>query len=251
MSNRDENHDDKDDLQVSWLEAAVAEGPNSPDSPNFDPFTACFCAKRDLISRTATAIAAAAAGDNGHNNAIHEYCASSPHPAPSTDSHDSSRGRGADSENTTENNIFNTNTSTAITTNTKTTIVANTTTTNNTIRSSSSNCSSRRSSSNISDSNISDNSSCCCNKNNSRSKMQRKAVRRLQAGGYFLLWLVFSETYKHCSVEVLKVLPDVPITIASIQHSVGLFLYVGPMWLLRIRKRPKLFAMGCSLWDLM
>jgi solute carrier family 35, member E1 len=64
----------------------------------------------------------------------------------------------------------------------------------------------------------------------------------LTTGGYFALWYLFSVAYNVYNKQSLSVL-DFPFTIAFIQMAVGC-LYFVPLWLLGIRKAPKLRVDG-------
>ena len=60
----------------------------------------------------------------------------------------------------------------------------------------------------------------------------------LQVGTYFALWYLFNIAYNIYNKQSLNVL-DFPWTVATIQMATGI-LYFVPMWLLGIRKAPKL-----------
>ena len=60
----------------------------------------------------------------------------------------------------------------------------------------------------------------------------------LQVGSYFALWYLFNIAYNIYNKQALNVL-DYPWTIATIQMATGI-LYFVPVWLLGIRKAPKL-----------
>jgi solute carrier family 35 protein E1 len=60
----------------------------------------------------------------------------------------------------------------------------------------------------------------------------------LQIGTYFALWYLFNIAYNIYNKQALNVLAF-PWTIATIQMATGI-LYFAPMWLLGIRKAPKL-----------
>jgi len=60
----------------------------------------------------------------------------------------------------------------------------------------------------------------------------------LQTGTYFALWYLFNIGYNIYNKRALNVL-DFPWTIATIQMATGLAYFV-PLWLLKIRKAPKL-----------
>jgi solute carrier family 35 protein E1 len=60
----------------------------------------------------------------------------------------------------------------------------------------------------------------------------------LQVGSYFALWYLFNIAYNIYNKQALNVLAF-PWTIATIQMATGI-LYFAPMWLLGIRKAPKL-----------
>jgi solute carrier family 35 protein E1 len=62
----------------------------------------------------------------------------------------------------------------------------------------------------------------------------------LQIGTYFALWYLFNIAYNIYNKQALNVL-DYPWTIATLQMATGLFYFV-PLWLLGIRKAPKLNA---------
>lgn len=63
-------------------------------------------------------------------------------------------------------------------------------------------------------------------------------VDTLQTGTYFALWYLFNIGYNIYNKQGLNVL-DYPWTIATIQMAVGIAYFV-PLWLLKIRKAPKL-----------
>jgi solute carrier family 35, member E1 len=60
----------------------------------------------------------------------------------------------------------------------------------------------------------------------------------LTIGSYFALWYLFNIAYNIYNKQALNVL-DYPWTIATIQMAVGI-LYFAPLWLLGLRKAPKL-----------
>jgi len=60
----------------------------------------------------------------------------------------------------------------------------------------------------------------------------------LQIGTYFALWYLFNIGYNIYNKQALNVL-DFPWTVATIQMATGIFYFV-PMWLLGLRKAPKL-----------
>jgi len=60
----------------------------------------------------------------------------------------------------------------------------------------------------------------------------------LQIGTYFALWYLFNIAYNIYNKQALNVL-SYPWTIATIQMATGIFYFV-PMWLLKLRKAPKL-----------
>ncbi|CAJ1947477.1 unnamed protein product [Cylindrotheca closterium] len=62
----------------------------------------------------------------------------------------------------------------------------------------------------------------------------------LQVGFYFALWYLFNIAYNIYNKQALNVL-DFPWTVATIQMATGIFYFV-PLWLLGIRKAPKLNA---------
>jgi solute carrier family 35 protein E1 len=65
-------------------------------------------------------------------------------------------------------------------------------------------------------------------------------METLQVGTYFALWYLFNIAYNIYNKQALNVL-DYPWTIATLQMATGLFYFV-PLWLLGIRKAPKLNA---------
>jgi solute carrier family 35, member E1 len=65
-----------------------------------------------------------------------------------------------------------------------------------------------------------------------------KLAETLTTGSYFALWYLFNIAYNIYNKQSLNVL-DYPWTIATIQMGVGL-LYFVPLWILGIRKAPKL-----------
>jgi solute carrier family 35 protein E1 len=65
-------------------------------------------------------------------------------------------------------------------------------------------------------------------------------MKTLQIGGYFALWYLFNIAYNISNKQALNVL-KFPWTIATLQMASGLAYFV-PLWLLGIRKAPKLNA---------
>lgn len=63
-------------------------------------------------------------------------------------------------------------------------------------------------------------------------------METLQVGGYFALWYLFNIAYNIYNKQALNVL-DYPWTVATIQMATGIFYFV-PLWLLGVRKAPKL-----------
>mmetsp|Transcript_33254 Transcript_33254/g.50889 ORF Transcript_33254/g.50889 Transcript_33254/m.50889 type:complete len:387 (+) Transcript_33254:75-1235(+) len=63
-------------------------------------------------------------------------------------------------------------------------------------------------------------------------------METLTTGGYFALWYLFNIGYNIYNKKALNVL-DYPWTIATIQMATGI-AYFAPLWLLGIRKAPKL-----------
>lgn len=63
-------------------------------------------------------------------------------------------------------------------------------------------------------------------------------VEALQVGSYFALWYLFNIAYNIYNKQSLNVL-DYPWTVATIQMAVGI-LYFVPLWVLGLRKAPKL-----------
>ena len=63
-------------------------------------------------------------------------------------------------------------------------------------------------------------------------------METLQVGTYFALWYLFNIGYNIYNKQALNVL-DYPWTIATIQMATGIAYFV-PLWLLKIRKAPKL-----------
>lgn len=63
-------------------------------------------------------------------------------------------------------------------------------------------------------------------------------VEALQTGSYFALWYLFNIAYNIYNKKALNVL-DFPWTVATIQMAAGI-LYFVPLWLLGLRKAPKL-----------
>lgn len=70
------------------------------------------------------------------------------------------------------------------------------------------------------------------------SKDGSSLVDTLQTGGYFALWYLFNIGYNIYNKQALNAL-DFPWTIALFQMAIGI-LYFAPLWLLGIRKAPKL-----------
>jgi solute carrier family 35 protein E1 len=62
----------------------------------------------------------------------------------------------------------------------------------------------------------------------------------LQIGVYFALWYLFNIAYNIYNKQALNIL-DYPWTVATLQMATGIFYFV-PLWLLGIRKAPKLNA---------
>ena len=69
-------------------------------------------------------------------------------------------------------------------------------------------------------------------------RMAAVSLRTLQTGGYFALWYLFNIGYNIYNKQALNAL-DFPWTIALFQMAIGI-LYFAPLWLLGIRKAPKL-----------
>ena len=65
-------------------------------------------------------------------------------------------------------------------------------------------------------------------------------METLQVGVYFALWYLFNIAYNIYNKQALNIL-DYPWTIATIQMATGIAYFV-PMWLLGLRKAPKLNA---------
>lgn len=63
-------------------------------------------------------------------------------------------------------------------------------------------------------------------------------METLQVGSYFALWYLFNIAYNIYNKQALNVL-DFPWTVATFQMAIGI-LYFAPLWLLGIRKAPKL-----------
>jgi len=63
-------------------------------------------------------------------------------------------------------------------------------------------------------------------------------MESLQVGGYFALWYLFNIAYNIYNKQALNAI-DYPWSIATIQMATGI-LYFAPLWLLGIRKAPKL-----------
>jgi solute carrier family 35 protein E1 len=70
------------------------------------------------------------------------------------------------------------------------------------------------------------------------SSKNNALLETLQVGSYFALWYLFNIAYNIYNKQALNVL-DYPWTIATIQMATGI-LYFVPVWLLGIRKAPKL-----------
>lgn len=68
--------------------------------------------------------------------------------------------------------------------------------------------------------------------------MVKKTAEALKVGSYFALWYLFNIAYNIYNKKALNVL-DYPWTVATIQMGTGI-LYFVPLWLLGIRKAPKL-----------
>eukprot|EP00980_Cylindrotheca_fusiformis_P028432 scaffold22599_cov139-Cylindrotheca_fusiformis.AAC.23 len=65
-------------------------------------------------------------------------------------------------------------------------------------------------------------------------------METLQLGGYFAEWYFFNIAYNIYNKQALNVL-DYPWTVATLQMATGIAYFV-PLWLLGIRKAPKLNA---------
>lgn len=63
-------------------------------------------------------------------------------------------------------------------------------------------------------------------------------METLTVGSYFALWYLFNIAYNIYNKKALNVL-DFPWTVATIQMATGIFYFV-PLWILGIRKAPKL-----------
>jgi len=63
-------------------------------------------------------------------------------------------------------------------------------------------------------------------------------METLTVGSYFALWYLFNIAYNIYNKKALNVL-DFPWTVATIQMTTGVFYFV-PMWILGLRKAPKL-----------
>ena len=63
-------------------------------------------------------------------------------------------------------------------------------------------------------------------------------METIQVGGYFALWYLFNIAYNIYNKQALNAV-DYPWSIATIQMATGI-LYFAPLWLLGIRKAPKL-----------
>ncbi|GAX25571.1 solute carrier family 35, member E1 [Fistulifera solaris] len=70
------------------------------------------------------------------------------------------------------------------------------------------------------------------------AKSSNGLAETLQVGGYFALWYLFNIAYNIYNKQALMIL-SYPWTIATIQMAVGL-LYFVPVWMLGLRKAPKL-----------
>jgi len=77
-------------------------------------------------------------------------------------------------------------------------------------------------------------------KADSKEPAKGSLAETLQVGSYFALWYLFNIAYNIYNKQALNVL-DYPWTVATIQMAAGI-LYFLPMWLLGIRKAPKLSA---------
>jgi solute carrier family 35 protein E1 len=69
-------------------------------------------------------------------------------------------------------------------------------------------------------------------------KKDANLMATLQVGLYFALWYIFNIAYNIYNKQALNVL-DYPWTIATIQMAAGIFYFV-PLWVLGLRKAPKL-----------
>ena len=56
---------------------------------------------------------------------------------------------------------------------------------------------------------------------------------------FFVLWYIINVVYNDSNKTVLKVL-KLPWIVSALQLGIGLFFYTGPVWLLGLRKAPKL-----------
>jgi solute carrier family 35 protein E1 len=70
------------------------------------------------------------------------------------------------------------------------------------------------------------------------NKASSSLIETLQVGSYFALWYLFNIGYNIYNKQALNVL-DYPWTVATFQMAIGI-LYFVPLWLLGIRKAPKL-----------
>ena len=79
-------------------------------------------------------------------------------------------------------------------------------------------------------------------RNNKKKQVGMSAGTKdtLQTASYFALWYLFNIAYNIYNKQSLNVL-DYPWTVATIQMGIGIFYFV-PLWLLGIRKAPKLNA---------
>jgi solute carrier family 35 protein E1 len=75
-------------------------------------------------------------------------------------------------------------------------------------------------------------------KNNKKELIDAGLKDTLQTASYFALWYLFNIAYNIYNKQALNVL-DYPWTVATIQMAIGIFYFV-PLWLLGIRKAPKL-----------
>jgi len=67
---------------------------------------------------------------------------------------------------------------------------------------------------------------------------ENSLIETLTVGTYFALWYLFNIGYNIYNKQALNVL-DFPWTVATIQMATGIF-YFAPLWLLGLRKAPKL-----------
>ena len=74
--------------------------------------------------------------------------------------------------------------------------------------------------------------------NNKKQLIDSGLKDTLQTASYFALWYLFNIAYNIYNKQSLNVL-DYPWTVATIQMAAGIF-YFAPLWLLGIRKAPKL-----------